>query len=143
MKQSTRASLLQLLIALSISAHSFQVRAQSPSPDTAALSTSFVDRKVGVINQLRWLSASLRELRLKLNPELSLHEDELTRILQESRLAQLTGQDLGVSTRGLRTLRRRAIDTMIGYPQLLITLGTSLFELSLRRDAPLTFLATV
>lgn len=122
------------LFALIITLHLSCLSSYSLADEGASTSLSFAERKVGVINQLRWMNQRLRALRLKLDPSLPLKEEELTQLLQSAQLGMMTGQTFEVALASSRALERQNVDSLKAYLQLLNTLGNALGGLGLSHE---------
>ena len=94
---------------------------------------SFADTKLGVINQLRSINEQARQVRLKLNSDIPLRNEELTEELQKASLGRELAQSLEVSFRLSRLLNRPNVGDSAAYTQLLEALGLSMIDIGLER----------
>jgi hypothetical protein len=92
---------------------------------------SYADRKISVLNELRWMSKRLRKIQLNLNPQAALYPNEIQAKLQKAQLGIMHAQALEVSIDLVNTLQRQGIKSDAAYPQLLITLARALQRLNL------------
>lgn len=92
---------------------------------------SYADRKISVLNELRWMSKRLRKIQLNLNPQAALYPSEIQAKLQKAQLGIMHAQALEVSIDLVNTLQRQGIKSDAAYPQLLITLARALQRLNL------------
>ena len=129
----TFVALNSLVIIASSSTYAKPLEVQLSTNTSEWEELSFADTKLGVINQLRSINEQTRHIRLKLNQNLPLREEELTEELQKANLGRELAQSLEVSFRLSKILNRPYIKDSAAYTQLLEALGLSMIDIGLQR----------
>ena len=89
---------------------------------------SYADRRESVINEMRWLSQHLRQIRLRLDPTLPLRAREVAERVQQAQLDLISAQSIEVVLNLFAILQRAQIERSPSYAQLLTTFGISLLQ---------------